>query len=67
MKKAAAKGFKDKYGKDAEDVIFATATDMAFKMMDKKPGEFLKKETPKIKKRIEKEEKFLMKSHIKAI
>jgi hypothetical protein len=50
------KGFKDRYGKDAEDVIFGTATDMAFKMMDKKPTEFLKKETPKIKKRIEKEE-----------
>ena len=52
------KGFKDRYGKDAEDVIFATATDMAFKMMKKKPTEFLKKETPKIKKRIEKEEEY---------
>jgi hypothetical protein len=31
---------------------------MAFKMMDKKPTEFLKKETPKIKKRIEKEEEY---------
>jgi hypothetical protein len=54
----SGKGFKDRYGKDAEDVIFATATDMAFKMMDKKPTEFLKKETPKIKKRIEKEEEY---------
>ena len=24
------KYFKDKYGKDAEDVVFATATNMAF-------------------------------------
>ena len=45
MKKGdTGKGFKDRYGKDAEDVVFGTATDMAFKMMDKKPTEFLKKE-----------------------
>ena len=40
------KGFKDKYGKDAEDVIYATATDMAFDKLGK-PTEFLEKGSQK--------------------
>ena len=57
------KEFKQRYGDDYKDAIFGTATNMAFKMMDKKPTEFLKKESPKQKKRIEKEEELDKKAH----
>jgi RimK family alpha-L-glutamate ligase len=57
------KEFKQRYGDDYKDAIFGTATNMAFKMMDKKPTEFLKKEGPKQKKRIEKEEELDKKAH----
>jgi len=43
------KYFKDKYGKDAEDVVYGTATNMAFKKLGK-PTEFLKKARKKLKK-----------------
>ena len=43
------KYFKDKYGKDAEDVVYATATNMAFDKLGK-PTEFLKKARKKLKK-----------------
>jgi hypothetical protein len=57
------KEFKQRYGDDYKDAIFGTATNMAFKMMDKKPTEFLKKEGPKQKKRIEKEEELDKQAH----
>ena len=43
------KYFKDKYGKDAEDVVYGTATNMAFDKLGK-PTEFLKKARKKLKK-----------------
>jgi hypothetical protein len=43
------KYFKDKYGKDAEDVVYATATNMAFDKLGK-PTEFLKKARKKLNK-----------------